>query len=228
MTVAVAARLQTVWARIHAAEQRFQRPAGSVGLLAVSKMQQLDAIAAAAAAGQRCFGENYVQEALEKIAGLAALDLEWHFIGPVQTNKTRLIAENFAWVHSVDRLKVAERLNAQRPAHLPPLNVCLQVNISQEATKSGLDVADVFAVAQAVTVLPRLRWRGLMAIPAPTADFDAQRQSFARVRQAQERLIAAGLAPDCLSMGMSDDLEAAIAEGATLVRIGTAIFGPRA
>lgn len=228
MTVAVADRLQTVWARIRTAEQRFQRPAGSVALLAVSKTQPPAAIAAAAAAGQHCFGENYVQEALEKIARLAALKLEWHFIGPIQANKTRLIAENFAWVHSVDRLKVAERLNAQRPAPLPPLNVCLQVNISQEATKSGLDVADVLAVARVVATLPRLRLRGLMAIPAPTADFDVQRQSFARVRQAQERLIAAGLALDCLSMGMSDDLEAAIAEGATLVRIGTAIFGPRA
>ncbi|MFO1371266.1 MAG: YggS family pyridoxal phosphate-dependent enzyme [Candidatus Competibacteraceae bacterium] len=214
-------------ARIRTAEQRFQRPTGSVQLLAVSKTQPPDAIVAVATAGQHCFGENYVQEALEKITELVTLRLEWHFIGPIQSNKTHPIAEHFAWVHSVDRLKIAERLNAQRPAHLPPLNVCLQVNISQESTKSGLDVAEVLTVAHAIAALPRLRLRGLMAIPAPAADFDTQRPAFARLRHLQEHLIANGLALDTLSMGMSDDLEAAIAEGATWVRVGTAIFGPR-
>ncbi len=223
-----AARLHAVLARIRAAEQRFQRPPGSVALLAVGKTQPAGAIAAVAAAGQARFGENYLQEALAKMAELAALNLEWHFIGPVQANKTRPIAERFAWVHSVDRLKIAERLSAQRPAGLPPLNVCLEVNISREPSKHGLDESDVPAVARAVAALPRLRLRGLMAIPAPAADFAAQRLPCARLRELWERLLAEGLELDTLSMGMSDDLEAAIAEGATLVRVGTAIFGPRA
>jgi PLP dependent protein len=227
MTVDFAARRQAVLARIRAAEQRFQRPVESVALLAVSKTQPAAAIAAMAAAGQTRFGENYLQEALEKMVELAALDLEWHFIGPVQTNKTRGIAEHFSWVHSVDRLKIAERLSAQRPAHLPPLNICLQVNIDREPTKHGLDEAEIVAIAPAVAALPGLRLRGLMAVPAPTTTFTAQRQPLAQLRGLQERLIAAGLALDTLSMGMSDDLEAAIAEGATLVRIGTALFGPR-
>jgi PLP dependent protein len=227
MTADFAARRQAVLARIRAAEQRFQRPLESVALLAVGKTQPAAAIAALAAAGQTCFGENYLQEALEKMVELATLDLEWHFIGPVQANKTRSIAEHFAWVHSVDRLKIAERLSAQRPVHLPPLNVCLQVNLDRETTKHGLDETEVVAVAPAVAALPRLRLRGLMAIPAPAATFAAQRQPLARLRELQERLVVAGLALDTLSMGMSDDLEAAVAEGATLVRIGTALFGPR-
>ncbi len=224
----LAARLHAVLARIRAAEQRFQRPPGSVALLAVGKTQPAAAIAAVATAGQARFGENYLREALAKMAELAALNLEWHFIGPVQANKTRPIAERFAWVHSVDRLKIAERLSAQRPADLPPLNVCLEVNISRESSKHGLDESDVPAVARAVAALPRLRLRGLMAIPAPVADFAAQRLPCARLRELRERLLAEGLELDTLSMGMSDDLEAAIAEGATLVRVGTAIFGPRA
>lgn len=228
MSIDFAARFQAVLARIRAAEQRFQRIPGSVRLLAVSKTQPAAAIAGLAATGQSCFGENYLQEALDKMTELVALDLEWHFIGPIQANKTRRLAESFAWVHSVDRLKIAERLSAQRPASLPPLNVCLQVNINQEPTKHGLDEGAVVAVAQAVTALPQLRLRGLMAIPAPAADFAAQRRPCARLRALQERLIGEGLALDTLSMGMSDDLEAAIAEGATLVRIGTALFGPRA
>jgi len=227
MTIDFAARRRAVWDRIRAAERRFQRLPGAVRLLAVSKTQPAAAIAAMAAAGQTCFGENYLQEALAKMTGLAALELEWHFIGPLQANKTRGIAEHFAWVHSVDRLKIAERLSAQRPASLPPLNVCLQVNIDQEPTKHGLDVAEVGEVAGAVAALPGLRLRGLMAIPAPATDFAAQRQAFARLRILQEQLTAAGLALDTLSMGMSDDLEAAIAEGATLARVGTALFGPR-
>jgi pyridoxal phosphate enzyme (YggS family) len=223
-----AARLHAVLARIRAAEQRFQRPPGSVRLLAASKTQSPAAIAAIAAAGQTCFGENYVQEALDKMVELATLDLEWHFIGPIQANKTRGIAEHFAWVHGVDRLKIAERLSAQRPDHLPPLNVCLQVNIDREPTKHGLDENAVAEVARAVAALPRLRLRGLMAIPAPAADFATQRRPLARLRELWERLNAGGLALDTLSMGMTDDLEAAIAEGATLVRVGTALFGPRA
>ena len=223
-----AARLHAVLARIRAAEQRFQRPPGSVRLLAASKSQSPAAITAIAAAGQTCFGENYVQEALDKMVELATLDLEWHFIGPIQANKTRGIAEHFAWVHGVDRLKIAERLSAQRPDHLPPLNICLQVNIDREPTKHGLDESEVAEVARAVVALPRLRLRGLMAIPAPAADFAAQRRPLARLRELWERLKAGGLALDTLSMGMTDDLEAAIAEGATLVRVGTALFGPRA
>ena len=227
MTADYAARLHAVLDRIRAAEQRFQRPPGAVRLLAVGKTQPAAAIAALAAAGQRDFGENYFQEALDKMTELATLELEWHFIGPMQANKTRGIAEHFAWVHSVDRLKIAERLSAQRPDHLPPLNVCLQVNIDREPTKHGLDEADLAEVARAVATLPRLRLRGLMAIPAPATEFAAQRRSFARLRELRERLAGAGLMLDTLSAGMSDDLEAAIAEGATLVRIGTALFGPR-
>ena len=223
-----AKRWQTVLARIRHTEQRFRRPPDSVQLLAVSKTRPATAIAALAAAGQRRFGENYLQEALDKMAELKALNLEWHFIGPIQANKTRSIAEHFAWVHSVDRLKIAERLNAQRPAALPPLNICLEVNIDREPSKHGLDESQITEVAQAAAALPRLRLRGLMAIPAPVSDFERQRQPFARLRELRDRLNAEGLALDTLSIGMSDDLEAAIAEGATLVRIGTALFGPRA
>ncbi len=227
MTIDFADRLHAVRERLHAAERRFRRPPDAVRLLAVSKTQPAAAVAAMAAAGQTCFGENYVQEALDKMAELAPLALEWHFIGPIQANKTRPIAERFAWVHSLDRLKIAERLSAQRPESLPPLNVCLQVNIDREPTKHGLDPANVGEIAAAIAVLPRLRLRGLMAIPAPAADFVAQRQAFARLRVLQAQLVTTGLALDTLSMGMSDDLEAAIAEGATLVRVGTALFGPR-
>ena len=227
MTADYTTRLHAVLGRIRAAEQRFQRPSGAVRLLAVGKTQPAAAIAALAAAGQRDFGENYFQEALDKMTELATLDLEWHFIGPIQANKTRGIAEHFAWVHSVDRLKIAERLSAQRPDHLPPLNVCLQVNIDREPTKHGLDEAELAEVAHAVATLPRLRLRGLMAIPAPAAEFTAQRRPFAQLWKLRERLADAGLVLDTLSAGMSDDLEAAIAEGATLVRIGTALFGSR-
>ncbi len=229
MAIDFAARLAAMLARIRAAELRFQRLPHSVQLLAVSKTQPPTAIAALAAAGQHCFGENYVSESLDKMAALAAQNfpLEWHFIGPIQANKTRQIAEHFTWVHSVDRLKIAQRLQAQRPDDLPPLNLCLQVNISHESSKHGLNEQDVIAVAHAVAEMPRLRLRGLMAIPAPTTDFMAQRQPFAQLRALQQRLIASGLALDTLSMGMSADLEAAIAEGSNLLRIGTALFGPR-
>ncbi len=178
-------------------------------------------------AGQQAFGENYVQEGVDKQSELGALKLEWHFIGPLQSNKTRRVAESFDWVHSVDRLKTAERLAEQRPEALPPLQICLQVNVSGETTKSGLPVDELPALANRVARLSRLKLRGLMAIPAPLADFDEQRSAFRRLREAYEQLNKDGLALDTLSIGMTHDLEAAIAEGATLVRVGTAIFGER-
>lgn len=219
--------LRAVQIRIRDAENRFGRLAGSVALIAVSKKQASTSIATAAAAGQHHFGENYVQEALLKMQELADLELHWHFIGPIQSNKTRHIAEHFSWVHSVDRLKIAQRLNEQRPTSLPPLNICLQVNISDEPTKSGMHIAEVPYIASAVSELSHLRLRGLMAVPALSHSFDQQRRPFAQLRELQEKLVERGLAVDTLSMGMSADLEAAIAEGATLIRVGTAIFGPR-
>lgn len=196
-------------------------------VLAVSKGFEAATLRCAYACGQRAFGESYVQEALGKQDALADLAIEWHFIGPLQANKTRAVAERFSWAHSVDRLRIAERLSAQRPGNLPPLNVCIQVNIDREASKSGIMPEDLAALAHAVASLPRLRLRGLMAIPHPTTDTSAQTESFRRVRQLAEELNASGLALDTLSMGMSDDLEAAIAQGATWVRVGTAIFGLR-
>ncbi|PPE66758.1 YggS family pyridoxal phosphate-dependent enzyme [Caldimonas caldifontis] len=221
--------IQQVRDRIAAACASAQRDVQSVTLLAVSKTFGPDAVRQALAAGQSRFGENYVQEALDKIAALsdARARLEWHLIGPLQSNKTRPVAEHFDWVHSVDRLKIAQRLSDQRPAHLPPLQVCLQVNISGEASKSGLAPADVPAVAQAVARLPGLRLRGLMAIPEPAGDREAQRRPHRALRELLVRLQARGLDVDTLSMGMSADLEAAILEGATIVRVGTAIFGQR-
>ena len=207
------------------------RPVESVTLLAVSKTFGVDAIAEAQRAGQRRFGENYVQEAIEKIAALEGLAPrpEWHLIGPLQSNKTRVVAESFDWVHSVDRLKIAERLSAQRSAERVPLSLCLQVNVSGEASKSGLAPGEVGAVAHAVAALPRLRLRGLMAIPEVAAggDVAAQRRPFRALRALFERLRGEGLVLDTLSAGMSDDLEAAILEGATMVRVGSAIFGGR-
>lgn len=198
-------------------------------LLAVSKTFGPEAVRAAHAAGQRAFGENYVQEAQDKIAALADLrtELEWHCIGPLQSNKTRAVAEQFDWVHSVDRLKIAQRLSEQRPAHLAPLQLCLQVNVDGGANKSGLAPGDALALARAVAALPRVQLRGLMAIPEPAADFEAQRALFARVVALQQQLQAQGVALDTLSLGMSADLEAAIAAGSTMVRVGTAIFGRR-
>lgn len=226
-------RLTRVRERIRTAERACGRSPDSVELLAVSKQQPIEAITELVAAGQRRFGENYLQEALPKLHALQQQTseqqaLEWHFIGPIQSNKTRSIAEHFAWVHSVDRLRIARRLGEQRPANQPPLNICLQVNVSGEISKSGVDPDALPALAHAVAALPGLRLRGLMAIPAPSDDPLEQRRPFARLRQLQAQLIADGLESlDTLSMGMSADLEAAIAEGATLVRIGTAIFGPR-
>jgi hypothetical protein len=221
-------RYAAVCERIRAAESRFDRPAGSTRLLAVSKAQPAAAIAAIAGLGQHAFGENYAQEALPKIARLAHLALEWHFIGPVQSNKTRPIAEHFTWVHSIDRLKIARRLHDQRPAILAPLAVCVEVNVSGETSKSGVAPPELPALLEAVAALPRLRLRGLMTLPAPTPDLDAQRAQFRRLAELMHAANARGHALDTLSMGTTADLEAAIAEGATLVRIGTAIFGPRA
>lgn len=225
----IADKLAEVQRRIASACAAARRPVQSVTLLAVSKTFPSAAVAEAHAAGQRRFGENYVQEALEKMAALDALRpaLEWHLIGPLQANKTRVVAASFDWVHSVDRLRIAERLSAQRPAHLPPLSLCLQVNISGEATKSGVAPADVPALARAVAALPRLRLRGLMAIPEVVGDRAAQRRPHRALHALFETLRRDGLALDTLSAGMSDDLEAAILEGATLVRVGSAIFGAR-
>ncbi len=223
----ITAQLLAVRQRITAAEARFERDPGSVQLLAVSKGQSVAAVREAFAAGQRCFGESYAQEALGKIAALTDCAPEWHFICPLQRNKTRGVAAHFAWVHSLDRLALAERLNAQRPAELPALQVCIEVNISGEASKTGVTPADVPTLAAAVAALPRLRLRGLMALPAPISGFAAQLTAFQRLRALYEDLRARGYALDTLSMGMSGDLEAAIATGATIVRVGTAIFGGR-
>lgn len=225
---AIGDNLQSVRARIQAACASAGRPPAAVGLLAVSKTWPAGDLRQAAAAGQSAFGESYVQEALPKLAALADLALEWHFIGPLQSNKTRPVAEHFAWAHSVDRFKIAERLSAQRPAGMAPLQVCLQVNVSGEASKGGCAPAEAPALARAVAALPNLRLRGLMAIPEPAVEVALQRAQFARVRETLEAVRSAtGLALDTLSMGMSHDLEAAIMEGATIVRIGTAIFGQR-
>lgn len=225
----IAANLQAVHQRIAAAAQQAGRQPADIALLAVSKTVPPDRIRAAYAAGQLAFGENYVQEGVDKIAALAELRhrLQWHFIGPLQSNKTRLVAEHFDWVHAVDRLRIAERLSAQRPAGMAALQVCIQVNISGEASKSGVAPAEVPALANAVAALPGLRLRGLMAIPEPEDDPAAQRRPFAAMRAMLQALRADGLDVDTLSMGMSGDMEAAIAEGANLVRIGTAIFGAR-
>jgi len=220
--------LQHVRARIATACQRAGRGVEEVTLLAVSKTFGADAVRAAAAAGQRAFGENYIQEGVEKIAALRDLGLTWHCIGTIQSNKTRLVAEHFDWVHTVDRLKIAERLSAQRPADRPPLNVCIQVNIDGGANKSGVAPGDALALARAVAALPQLKLRGLMSIPEIAPDFEAARAVHASARALFDQLNADGLGLDTLSMGMSDDLEAAIAAGSTMVRIGTAIFGSRA
>ena len=222
-----AAALADIRARIRECEARHGREPDSVELLAVSKTKPPEAVRAAWEAGQRDFGENQLQDAMTKIEPLAGLDIRWHFIGPLQSNKTRPVAQHFAWVQSIDRLKIARRLSEQREDSQPPLSVCVQVNISGEATKSGVAPAEAATLAREVAALPRLRLRGLMAIPAPAEGLAAQRAALRPLRELYERLRADGLELDTLSMGMSDDLEAAIAEGATMVRIGTAIFGAR-
>jgi len=220
----IADNILQVSSRIQAATAAAGRTENSVQLLAVSKTKPAEALREAYAAGLRDFGENYLQEALGKQLELADLPLIWHFIGPIQSNKTRAIAEHFDWVHSVDRLKIAQRLSEQRPADLPPLNICIQVNVSGEASKSGCTPADLPALAEAINALPRLKLRGLMAIPEPTEDRAEQDAAFAAVQRLQDSL---NLPLDTLSMGMSHDLESAIAQGATWVRIGTALFGAR-
>ena len=225
--ITLTAKLQAVLARIADAARQYGRGASDIRLLAVSKTWPASSVAELAAAGQRSFGESYVQEGVDKIALLRELGLEWHFIGTLQANKARMVSESFDWVHSVDRLRIAQRLSDRRPSSLPPLSICLQVNVSDEATKSGVSLAAAPELAHAVAALPRLRLRGLMAIPAPSDDFLEQRRPFRRLRELSERLKAEGLPFDTLSIGMSHDLEAAIAEGATLVRVGTAIFGER-
>lgn len=222
-----AENIASVRRRIAEAAARHGRDVDSVTLLAVSKGQPVEAIRAAAGAGIEHFGESYLQEGLGKIEACRDLPITWHFIGQVQANKTRPIAENFAWVHSVDRLRIAERLSKQRPYHAPPLNVCLQVNIAGETTKGGAEPSEVPALAEAIAKLPQLRLRGLMCIPPEEQDPERQRHWFAELRRLQEALNANGAGLDTLSMGMSGDFEAAIAEGATIVRIGTALFGPR-
>ncbi|MDH5407616.1 MAG: YggS family pyridoxal phosphate-dependent enzyme [Gammaproteobacteria bacterium] len=220
-------RINAIRARITDAEQKAQRQPGSVRLLAVSKTRPVEDIEQARHAGQIEFGENYLQDALPKIQALTGNGLIWHFIGPIQSNKTRAIAEHFDWVHSVDRLKIAQRLHEQRPDGLEPLNICLQVNISNDPNKSGLKAEQTLELAEQLGNLSRLKLRGLMAIPAASDDDAQQRQDFAALRTLAESLQQAGIEIDTLSMGMSNDMEAAIAEGATIVRIGTAIFGPR-
>jgi pyridoxal phosphate enzyme (YggS family) len=223
----IALTLQAVRGRIERATVAAGRRPGDVSLLAVSKTFPESYIEEALNAGQKAFGESYVQEAVKKITQLARLKPEWHFIGPIQSNKTALIAEHFDWVHSVDREKIAARLNAARADDRPPLNVCIQVNISGEDSKSGLAPGEERELARAIARLPRLRLRGLMAIPEPTADVSQQRRRYALLRELKDALNAEGHALDTLSMGMSDDLETAVAEGATIVRVGSAIFGRR-
>jgi pyridoxal phosphate enzyme (YggS family) len=227
----IAGNLQAVEATIETACRAAGRPRSTVQLLAVSKTFPAEAVLEAAETGQRAFGENYLQEGVDKIAAVAKarpdLMLEWHFIGPIQSNKTRPIAAGFDWVHTVDRLKIAQRLSEQRPPERGPLNICLQVNISGEASKSGVQPADVLALAQAVAALPSLRLRGLMAIPEAEPDPELQRAPFARLRALAQDLVKAGIFVDTLSMGMSGDMRAAVLEGATIVRVGSAIFGAR-
>ncbi|KGK42370.1 hypothetical protein LH51_07530 [Nitrincola sp. A-D6] len=223
----IAEKTTQVVSEINQACQATGRHPSEVALLAVSKTRSADEVREAFQQGLIRFGENYLQEALDKIQALADLPLEWHFIGPVQSNKTRQIAESFDWVHSVDRLKIARRLSEQRPTELADLNICLQVNIDDESSKSGCSPNEALDLAREIAALPHLNLRGLMAIPAPTDDAAAQRLAFAKVRALAERIRASGIAMDTLSMGMSGDLAAAIAEGSTMVRIGTALFGPR-
>lgn len=213
--------------RLQRLERKYERPAGSVKLLAVSKRHPIESILAANQAGIEDFGENYLQEALDKIQQLPSIGVNWHFIGPIQSNKTKAIAENFQWVHSVDRLKIAQRLNDQRSSSLPKLNVCVQIKLSDEASKSGVELSEAETLCDSVDALPNLQLRGLMAIPAALPDLESQRRVFRVLAQEYRRLEPRFEQFDTLSMGMSSDLEAAIAEGSTLIRIGTALFGPR-
>ena len=223
----IAQNLNQVHDRIAAACTQARRNPQEVMLLAVSKTFPVEAVVQAYDAGQKVFGENYIQEGVQKIDALRHLPLEWHCIGPIQSNKSRLVAENFDWVHTIDRFKIAQRLSEQRPAHLPPLNVCIQVNIDAGANKAGVVPQDALELAQQITILPHLRLRGLMSIPEPTADFAAALEVHQQAKVLFDQLNAQGLALDTLSMGMTADLEAAISAGSTMVRVGTAIFGGR-
>jgi pyridoxal phosphate enzyme (YggS family) len=223
----ISANIAKLLERVRLGAEKSQRVTGDILLLAVSKNQPCEAVKAAYRCGLREFGESYLREALAKMAELEALPLVWHFIGPIQSNKTRAIAENFDWVHSVDREKIARRLSDHRPGHLPDLQVCLQVNISAEASKSGVSLDELPQLVREVMVLPRLQLRGLMAIPAPSSDLTEQREAFASLRHALEATKSVAPGMDTLSMGMSNDLEAAIAEGSTILRVGTGIFGSR-
>lgn len=223
----IAQQLTRIKEEIRRLEEQYSRPENSVQLLAVSKTKPVSDIEEAIASGQQNFGENYLQEALDKIGSPACKDAVWHFIGPVQSNKTRAIAEHFQWLHSLDRLKIAQRLSQARPEGMPPLNVCIQINISRETSKSGIDEALLFELAEAVTTLPNLALRGLMALPRPAETLSQQRQECKALKLLFDKLNQEGYALDILSMGTSNDMEAAIAEGSTLVRVGTAIFGAR-
>lgn len=223
----IAENIHAIQARITAAENKYQRQPGSVKLLNVSKTRPIEDIQAAIAANQHSFGENYLQDALPKIAALSEAGIEWHFIGPVQSNKTLQIAQHFDWVHSIDRLKIARRLSEQRSKTQAPLNICLQVNSSGENSKSGVSAEEALVLAHEINTLPHLSLRGLMTIPASCDDFEEQRRPFRLLRELKEELNSQGLQLDTLSMGMTNDMEAAIAEGSTMVRIGTAIFGAR-
>jgi pyridoxal phosphate enzyme (YggS family) len=223
----VSSNLESVHQRIEKAASRCQRDPADIQLLAVSKRQSAQAIDAAFTAGQHAFGENYLQEALEKIAAFPGKPINWHFIGPIQTNKAGLVAQHFDWVHSIHTLKIAQKLNSKRPEGLPPLNICLQINLGEEATKSGFTLAELSEVIPSIQELPNLSLRGLMALPAPSKDFAVQCESFAPIQKAFEQLRAECPTCDTLSIGTSADLEAAVTMGSTCVRIGTAIFGPR-
>lgn len=223
----IAQQLNSVREKVRSAERKYGRMENSVTLLAVSKTRSVAEILQALALGQLDFGENYQQEVKNKLPALSGKDINWHFIGSLQSNKARIIAEKFCWIHSVDRLKTAERLSTLRPAHLPDLNVCIQLNTSDEASKSGASSSELMSLAESIALLPHLKLRGLMTLPAPVDDFMEQRKDFRRLREYLDQLVSAGHDVDTLSMGTTNDMEAAIAEGATIVRIGTALFGPR-
>lgn len=226
-TIHICDQITKLQESIHQHEQRYDRPKGSVQLLAVSKTQAIEVIQEALRCGQKHFGENYAQELVEKSRVIGQEVAQWHFIGPIQSNKTKLLSKTVNWVHTLDRIKIARRLNEQRPASLPALNICLQVNLDKEESKSGVALSELSSLAEAIVSLENLKLRGLMTIPKPQPDFSSQRKTFARLRRAQEDLISQGFSLDTLSMGMTSDYEAAIAEGATIVRIGTALFGAR-
>jgi len=224
---AIATRLDNVHQRIHKAATKYGRPESAIQLLAVSKTRPAEDIRAALEAGQHCFGESYLQEAIEKIQQLTDTQAQWHFIGRIQSNKTKIIAEHFDWVHGLCSFKHAQRLNDQRPDNLPSLNVCLQINLSNEASKAGINPEDAAELAHSIQALPRLQLQGIMTLPAPAKTLEQQRHPFQALRKLRDTIKTNELPLDTLSMGMSNDLEAAIAEGATIVRVGTAIFGPR-